>query len=56
MASDINGNGLGTPWPPETPEYLALHSSLTSSLEDLQRLVDGSLRTFVCHETDLAAF
>lgn len=44
---------------PETAEYLAVHSSLTTSLEDLQRLVDGpkrSLRSFVCQGNDLAAF
>ena len=29
---------------PETSEYLSLHSSLKSSLEDLQRLVDGPRR------------
>lgn len=45
--------------PPQTPEYLALHSSLKTSLEDLERLIDGprrSLRSFVCQGNDLAAF
>lgn len=45
--------------PPDTPEYLALHSSLKASLQDLERLVDGpkrSLRSFVCQGNDLAAF
>jgi len=44
--------------PPETEEYLTLHTSLTSSLEDLQRLVDGprrSLRPFIMIGNDLAA-
>lgn len=44
--------------PPETEEYLSLHTSLTSSLEDLQRLVDGprrSLRPFIMIGNDLAA-
>lgn len=44
--------------PPETAEYLALHTSLTSSLEDLQRLVDGprrNLRPFIMIGNDLAA-
>lgn len=44
--------------PPETEEYLALHTSLTSSLEDLQRLADGprrSLRPFIMIGNDLAA-
>lgn len=45
--------------PPQTPEYLALHSTLKSTLEDLQDLIDGprrSLRSFVCQGNDLAAF
>ncbi|KAI3316711.1 S-adenosyl-L-methionine-dependent methyltransferase [Xylariaceae sp. AK1471] len=44
---------------PDTPEYLALRSSLKESLEDLTLLVDGpkrSLRSFVCQANDLAAF
>ena len=49
----------GSSEPPETPEYQALHSSLKTSLEDLQRLVDGPrkhLRTFCCLGYDLAAY
>ena len=45
--------------PPETAKYLALHGSLKTSLEDLDRLIDGpkrSLRSFVCQGNDLAAF
>ncbi|KAK2764514.1 hypothetical protein FQN54_009209 [Arachnomyces sp. PD_36] len=45
--------------PPSTPEYLALHSSLKTSLEDLQRLVDGPrrhMRAFLLEGYDLAAF
>ncbi|KAL1799160.1 hypothetical protein ACET3X_003197 [Alternaria dauci] len=43
--------------PPETEEYLTLHTSLTSSLEDLQRLVGGprrSLRPFIMIGNNLA--
>ena len=32
--------------PPNTPEYLALHGRLRTSLEDLQRLVDGPTRFY----------
>ncbi|ROV86719.1 hypothetical protein VMCG_10942 [Cytospora schulzeri] len=45
--------------PPDTPEYNALHSSLTASLEKLQHLIDGphrAMRTFICSGNDLAAF
>lgn len=48
----------GSADPPETAEYLTLHTSLTSSLEDLQRLIDGprrSLRPFIMIGNDLAA-
>ncbi|KAL7623512.1 hypothetical protein AAE478_007195 [Parahypoxylon ruwenzoriense] len=44
---------------PSTPEYLALHTNLKSSLEDLQRLVDGPrrhMRAFLLEGYDLAAF
>lgn len=45
--------------PPETPEYRRLQTDLMSSLEDLQRLVDGPKRwlryfCFTCY--DLSAF
>ena len=45
--------------PPNTPEYLALHGRLRTSLEDLQRLVDGPTkfyRSFFMLGYDLAAF
>lgn len=45
--------------PPESAEYLALHSSLTASLEDLQRLIDGPRRNlrerYIMVGNDLAA-
>ena len=44
---------------PETPEYQAIHRSLKTSLEDLERLVDGPrkhLRSFACVGSDLAAY
>ncbi|OTA89001.1 hypothetical protein M434DRAFT_115210 [Hypoxylon sp. CO27-5] len=44
--------------PPETAEYQALHSSLTSSLEDLQRLIDGpkeSIRSYLLVGFELSA-
>lgn len=44
---------------PETPEYLGLQSSLTDSLEDLQRLVEGPskfLRSVCVLGFELAAF
>jgi len=50
---------LGSPDLPATPEYLRLHASLRTSLEDLQRLVDGPrkwLRAFCCTSYDLGAF
>lgn len=49
---------LNSPDPPETPEYRELHNSLKTSLEDLQRLVDGPrrwLRAFCCTGYDLGA-
>lgn len=45
--------------PPNTPEYLALQNNLRTSLEDLQRLVDGPTkfyRSFFMLGYDLAAF
>lgn len=45
--------------PSNTPHYLALQSSLRTSLEDLQRLVDGPTkiyRSFFMLGYDLAAF
>jgi len=44
--------------PPDTPEYRRLHATLKTSLEDLQRLIDGPkkwLRTFCCTGYDLGA-
>ena len=44
--------------PPATPEYRRLHATLKTSLEDLQRLVDGPrkwLREFCCTGYDLGA-
>ncbi|KAI1413551.1 O-methyltransferase [Hypoxylon sp. FL1857] len=44
--------------PPETAEYQALHSSLTSTLEDLQRLIDGPrgyIRSYFLSSFELAA-
>lgn len=44
--------------PPDTPEYRLLHASLKTSLEDLQRLIDGPrkwLRVFCCTGYDLGA-
>ncbi|KAK7979659.1 hypothetical protein PG989_012116 [Apiospora arundinis] len=44
--------------PPDTPEYRRLHGSLKTSLEDLQRLIDGPskwLRAFCCTGYDLGA-
>ena len=32
--------------PPDTPEYVALQNSLRTSLEDLQRLIDGPKRFY----------
>jgi len=49
----------GSSEPPGTPEYKALHSSLKTSLEDLQYLVDGPrkyLRYFSVLGYDLAAY
>ena len=43
---------------PDTPEYRRLHAALTTSLEDLQRLIDGPrkwLRAFCCTGYDLGA-
>ncbi|ROT40785.1 O-methyltransferase [Sodiomyces alkalinus F11] len=43
---------------PNTAEYVALYNSLKTSLQDLERLVDGPkrwLRSFVCQGNDLAA-
>lgn len=45
--------------PPDTPEYRRLHASLRTSLEDLQRLIDGPrkwLRAFCCTGYDLGGF
>ncbi|KAI0402315.1 S-adenosyl-L-methionine-dependent methyltransferase [Xylaria palmicola] len=47
-----------SPLVPDTSEYQALHNSIKTSLEDLQRLVDGPnkfLRTFCCTGYDLGA-
>ena len=44
--------------PPNTAEYRNLHTTLKTSLEDLQRLIDGPkkwLRTFCCTGYDLGA-
>ncbi|KAL8765509.1 MAG: hypothetical protein Q9209_007443 [Squamulea sp. 1 TL-2023] len=44
--------------PPDTPEYRHLHATLKTSLEDLQRLIDGPrkwLRAFCCTGYDLGA-
>ncbi|KXX82903.1 Sterigmatocystin 8-O-methyltransferase [Madurella mycetomatis] len=44
--------------PPDTPEYRRLHAALKTSLEDLQRLIDGPrkwLRIFCCTGYDLGA-
>lgn len=44
--------------PPDTPEYCRLHATLKTSLEDLQRLIDGPrkwLRAFCCTGYDLGA-
>ena len=44
--------------PPDTPEYRRLHATLKTSLEDLQRLIDGPrkwLRAFCCTGYDLGA-
>ena len=44
--------------PPDTAEYRGLHATLKTSLEDLQRLIDGPrkwLRTFCCTGYDLGA-
>ncbi|KAJ4305635.1 hypothetical protein N0V90_001166 [Kalmusia sp. IMI 367209] len=44
--------------PPATPEYRRLHATLKTSLEDLQRLIDGPrkwLREFCCTGYDLGA-
>ena len=46
------------PEPPDTAEYVSLHSELSSTLADLQRLVDGpkrNLRRTVMLGNDLAA-
>lgn len=45
--------------PPNTPEYRRLYTSLKTSLEDLQRLIDGPrkwLRQFCCTGYDLGGF
>ncbi|KAL9004068.1 MAG: hypothetical protein Q9188_003103 [Gyalolechia gomerana] len=50
--------GLESPDPPDTPEYRRLHATLKTSLEDLQRLIDGPrkwLRAFCCTGYDLGA-
>jgi hypothetical protein len=44
--------------PPDTAEYRRLHATLKTSLEDLQRLIDGPrkwLRAFCCTGYDLGA-
>lgn len=49
---------LDSPDPPETAEYRRLHADLKTSLEDLQRLIDGPrrwLRYFCCTCYDLGA-
>ncbi len=49
---------LDSPDPPDTPEYRRLHATLKTSLEDLQRLIDGPrkwLRVFCCTGYDLGA-
>jgi hypothetical protein len=50
--------GLDSQDPPDTPEYRNLHATLKTSLEDLQRLIDGPrkwLRAFCCTGYDLGA-
>lgn len=49
---------LDSPDPPDTPIYRRLHATLKTSLEDLQRLIDGPrkwLRVFCCTGYDLGA-
>ncbi|KFA51580.1 hypothetical protein S40293_03967 [Stachybotrys chartarum IBT 40293] len=56
-ARDLSEGG-GSIDPPETAEYALLRNQLTSSLEDLQHLIDGPrtyLRSFICSGNDLAA-
>ncbi|KAF7538424.1 hypothetical protein G7054_g2977 [Neopestalotiopsis clavispora] len=62
----LESNGLEAPSfspnydePSETPEYMALHSSLKASLDELSHLVDGPkryLRSLLCQTNDLVAF
>ncbi|KAK5994068.1 O-methyltransferase sol2 [Cladobotryum mycophilum] len=62
----FQANNLATPTfalnsqdPPDTPEYRQIHANLKTSLEDLQRLIDGPrkwLRAFCCTGYDLGAF
>ena len=65
MTNYFQGNNLAAPTfaldsqdPPDTPEYRRLHAALKTSLEDLQRLIDGPrkwLRVFCCTGYDLGA-
>ena len=65
MSKYFQANNLAAPTfaldsqdPPDTTEYRGLHASLKTSLEDLQRLIDGPrkwLRTFCCTGYDLGA-
>lgn len=65
MTKYFQANNLAAPTfeldsqdPPDTPEYRHLHATLKTSLEDLQRLVDGPrkwLRAFCCTGYDLGA-
>lgn len=65
MTKYFQANNLAAPTfaldsrdPPDTPEYRRLHATLKTSLEDLQRLIDGPrkwLRAFCCTGYDLGA-
>ncbi|KAL8780234.1 MAG: hypothetical protein Q9213_006556 [Squamulea squamosa] len=65
MTIYLQANNLAAPTfaldshdPPDTPEYRHLHATLKTSLEDLQRLIDGPrkwLRAFCCTGYDLGA-
>lgn len=65
MTKYFQANNLAAPTfaldsqdPPDTPEYRRLHATLKTSLEDLQRLIDGPrkwLRVFCCTGYDLGA-
>lgn len=61
QANDIRAPtfALDSSDPPDTPEYRELHGNLKTSLEDLQRLIDGPrkwLRELCCTGYDLGAF